>query len=138
YRSTDGGRSWTRVLPADGAVGASDVYLDYADPQIVYALLLPGGAPGGAQTSGPGAYKSTDGGVTWQPVTAQGLPDGARMSAFAVSSGTHGRRLYAVAAAGGGRGAGGSGRAPGRAGRGRGPGARRPARAAAPSAKSEA
>jgi len=111
YRSTDGGRSWTRVLPADGAVGASDVYLDYGDPQIVYALLLPGGAPGGAQTSGPGAYKSTDGGVTWQPVTAHGLPDGARMSAFAVSSGTHGRRLYAVAAVGGGRGAGGSGRA---------------------------
>src|SRR5262245_48535885 len=110
YRSTDGGRSWTRVLPADGAVGASDVYFDYADPQIVYALLT-AGAPGAGQTSGPGACKSTDGGVTWQPVSGRGLPDGARMSAFAVSSGTHGRRLYAVAGVGGGRGAGGAGRA---------------------------
>ncbi len=30
YRTTDGGRTWTRVLPADGSSGASDVYLDYA------------------------------------------------------------------------------------------------------------
>ena len=60
------------------------------------------------QPRGTGAYKSTDGGATWQPVGGRGLPDGARISAFAVSSGTHGRRLYAVAAVGGGRGAGGA------------------------------
>jgi photosystem II stability/assembly factor-like uncharacterized protein len=104
YRSTDGGGSWTRVLPADGTSGASDVYIDYADPQIVYALLT-GGPP---QPAGPGtgAYKSADGGLTWQRVGGRGLPDDARISAFAVSSGTHGRRLYAVAGLGGGRGAG--------------------------------
>src|SRR5438093_499557 len=45
YRSTDGGRAWTRVLPVDGSSGASDVYLDYGDPQIVYAML--GGNVGG-------------------------------------------------------------------------------------------
>ena len=39
YRSTDGGRTWTRVLPADGSAGASDVYLDYGDPQMAFALL---------------------------------------------------------------------------------------------------
>jgi photosystem II stability/assembly factor-like uncharacterized protein len=93
YRSTDGGKTWTRVLPADGSSGASDVYMDYADPQVVYALL------------GSGAFKSTDGGATWQPVSAHGLPDGARIQAFAPSSGTHGQRLYAVAGVGGGRGA---------------------------------
>ena len=108
YRSTDGGRAWTRVLPADGSAGASDLYFDYADPQIVYALL---GATGTAAPTPPavtttGAHKSTDGGVTWHPVGGRGLPDGARISAFAVSSGTHGRRLYAVAGSGGGRGAG--------------------------------
>jgi photosystem II stability/assembly factor-like uncharacterized protein len=107
YRSADGGRSWTRVLPADGGAAALDVYIDYADPQIVYALL--GVPPSGTAPSGPGACKSTDGGVTWQPVSGRGLPDGARISAFAVSSRTHGRRLYAVAGVGGGRGAGGPG-----------------------------
>jgi photosystem II stability/assembly factor-like uncharacterized protein len=101
YRSADGGRSWTRVLPADGSSGASDVYLDYADPQIAYALLTAG-------SSNPGAYRSADAGLTWQPVGNRGLPDGARISALAVASGTHGRRLYAVAGAGGGRGAGGT------------------------------
>jgi photosystem II stability/assembly factor-like uncharacterized protein len=109
YRSSDGVRSWTRVLPADGSSGASDVYIDHADPLIAYALLSAGGgAPGAPQaiTPGIGAYRSADGGLTWQPVGGRGLPDGARISALAVASGTHGRRLYAMAGVGGGRGAG--------------------------------
>ena len=90
YRSADGGRSWTRVLPSDGSSGASDVYMDYRDPQMVYALLAGGfpGAPQAAPAQGTGAFKSVDGGVTWQPVGGRGLPDGARISAFAVASGT--------------------------------------------------
>src|SRR5262252_4182792 len=28
YRTTNGGRTWTRVLPTDGSAGASDVYMD--------------------------------------------------------------------------------------------------------------
>jgi photosystem II stability/assembly factor-like uncharacterized protein len=95
YRSPDGGRTWTRVLPADGSSGASDVYLDYRDSQFVYALLLNGAA-----------HKSTDGGATWQPVGTKGLPDGARINALAVASGTRGRRLYALAGTGGRGGAG--------------------------------
>ncbi|HTM23570.1 MAG TPA: hypothetical protein VL225_00170 [Vicinamibacterales bacterium] len=110
YRSTDGGRTWTRVLPSDGSSGASDVYLDYGDPLVVYALLGGGGFGAAPQPSAPGtgAYKSSDGGASWQPVGGRGLPEGARISAFAVSSATHGRRLYAVAGVGGGRGAGAS------------------------------
>ena len=122
YRTSDGGRSWTRVLPTDGVTGASDVYMDYGDPQIVYALIGGAGGPGGGGgqqaaaapvPSGTGAFKSTDGGLTWTPVGGKGLADGARISAFTVASGTQGRRLYAVAAAGGGRGAGGGGGAAG-------------------------
>ena len=90
YRSTDGGRTWTRTLPADGSAGASDVYGDYRDPQIVYALLTNGLA-----------HKSGDGGATWTPVSSRGLPDGARISAFAVASGTRGQRVYALAGTGG-------------------------------------
>ena len=106
YRTTDGGRTWTRTLPADGATGAQDVAIDYFDPQMVFALL--GGSQGfgapaaarGAAASGTGLYRSTDGGVTWQAVAGGGLPEGGRISAFALSSGTHGRRLYAQVSAG--------------------------------------
>jgi photosystem II stability/assembly factor-like uncharacterized protein len=97
YRTTDGGRTWTRVLPTAGPADASDLYYDFFDPQIVYASVA---------TSGTGIHKSIDGGVTWQPVAGRGLPDGARIVAFAVSSGTHGRRVYAIAGASG-RGGGG-------------------------------
>ena len=34
--------------------------------------------------------------MNWQPVEGRGLPEGARVAALAVSSGTHGRRLYAL------------------------------------------
>src|SRR5262245_61926128 len=105
YRSRDGGRTWTRVLPADGSSGASDVYGDHTDPQLVFALLAsgfgPGAAPQLAATADSGAYKSTDGGATWQPLSRRGLAEGARISALAVSPGTKGRRLYAVAGTGG-------------------------------------
>ena len=92
YRTTDGGRTWTRVLPVDGSSGASDLYYDYFDPQIVYASL---------SSAGAGIYKSTDAGMTWKPILGHGLPDGARISSFAVSSGTHGQRLYALVGTGG-------------------------------------
>jgi photosystem II stability/assembly factor-like uncharacterized protein len=110
HRSTDGGRTWTRVLPAEG-LGVSDVYMDYTDPRIVYALLAggpenpaPASALAPSTAPGSGAYRSTDGGVTWLPVGGRGLPDGARIGALAVAAGTEGRRLYALAGTGGGRG----------------------------------
>ena len=97
YRTTDGGRTWARVLPADGPADASDLSYDFSDPQVVYASVATGGV---------GLFRSTDGGVTWQPAAGRGLPNGARISAFSVSSGTRGRRLYAMAGTAG-RGAGG-------------------------------
>jgi uncharacterized protein (TIGR03437 family) len=57
YRSTDGGASWTQVLP--GAVG-TDVVFQPADPNTVYAAL----GSLGTNTSN-GIYKSSDSGATW-------------------------------------------------------------------------
>ena len=102
YRSTDGGANWTRVLPTEGTAGASDVYMDYRSPDNVFALL----SAGAGAAAGVGAYRSMDGGATWQSLGTRGLPEEARINAMTVASGTDGRRLYAVAGVGGGRGAG--------------------------------
>ncbi|HET7093091.1 MAG TPA: hypothetical protein VFI22_06430, partial [Thermomicrobiales bacterium] len=66
YRTTDGGKTWTRVV-GDGTTGATDVWLDFGDPQICYALLQVGGTGGFAgapavqgqpPTGNTGIYKS--------------------------------------------------------------------------------
>src|ERR1035437_6987655 len=39
YRSTDGGKTWTKVLYTDENTGASAVALDPGNPDVVYAVL---------------------------------------------------------------------------------------------------
>ncbi len=78
YRSTDGGATWTRTLFHDRDTGAIDLA---ADPggQVVFASLWQTRRPpwnAYPPSSGPGSglYKSTDGGVTWNPVRGGGFP----------------------------------------------------------------
>ncbi len=78
YRTSDGGRTWTRTLFVDSLTGATDVVVNPANPDIVIAatyqrLRTPWGFNGGG--TGSGLHKSVDGGVTWRAVTA-GIPDG--------------------------------------------------------------
>ena len=77
FRSTDGGRSFQKVLYKDEYTSANDVRIDPSDPNTVYATLwqqqesfIEGRAFGG---SGNGIFKSTDGGTTWKQLT-EGLP----------------------------------------------------------------
>src|SRR5690242_6987900 len=77
FRSTDGGRTFQKVLYKDEYTSGNDVKIDPSDPNIVYAALwqqqqsfIEGGSFGGA--SG-GIFKSTDGGTTWSQLT-EGLP----------------------------------------------------------------
>jgi hypothetical protein len=79
FRSTDGGKTFKKVLYKDANTGGSDVEIDPNNPNIVYAGLWQtrqgpweNGAWNGA--SG-GLFKSTDGGDTWNKVTGGGLPD---------------------------------------------------------------
>ena len=109
YRTTNGGRAWTRVLPADGASAASELNYDFQDPQVIYATLQGvGGGRGGGVVAAPsqptgtaGIFKSTDGGVTWKSIGYTGLPAGTTSFPLAVASGTHGQRLYGEVRAGG-------------------------------------
>ncbi|MFN8574775.1 MAG: hypothetical protein U0132_22160 [Gemmatimonadaceae bacterium] len=77
FRSTDGGRTFQKVLYKDEYTSANDVRIDPSDPNVVYATLWQqqqafweGGGFGGG---GNGVFKSTDGGTTWKQLT-DGLP----------------------------------------------------------------
>lgn len=83
YRSTDGGRSFERVLYRDENTGGADVVIDPVDPNTLYAVLWEArqGPWENAAWSGgnSGLFRSTDGGTTWTqlagglPTTADGL-----------------------------------------------------------------
>ncbi|MFQ5824130.1 MAG: glycosyl hydrolase [bacterium] len=78
YKSTDGGKTWERILYVDENTGCADLAMDPQEPNILYAAMwqfrrmpyfFTSGGPGS------GLYKSTDGGKTWKKLT-QGLPKG--------------------------------------------------------------
>ena len=82
YRSTDGGRTFDKVLYKDEYTSANEVRIDPGNPNTVYATLWQEQstfyeyAAFGPDSTWPGAggiYKSTDGGTTWTQLT-NGLP----------------------------------------------------------------
>lgn len=78
FRTTDGGRSWEKVLYVDTLTGATDLVMDACDPDILYAatyqrLRRTWGFNGGGP--GSGIWRSDDGGDHWERLTA-GLPSG--------------------------------------------------------------
>jgi photosystem II stability/assembly factor-like uncharacterized protein len=77
YRSTDGGRSFQKVLYKDENTGAVDLAFDPRNPDIIYTVLWAGrqGPWENGAWDGPesGLYRSTDSGATWRKLT-RGLP----------------------------------------------------------------
>src|SRR6266849_2840005 len=76
YKTADGGKTWTKSLNVSENTGVSDVVLDPASPDTLYAasyqrrrhvFTLIDGGPEGA------IYKSTDAGKTWNKLK-EGLP----------------------------------------------------------------
>jgi photosystem II stability/assembly factor-like uncharacterized protein len=78
FSSTDGGKTWKKSLYKDPDTGGSDVQIDPANPEVMYASMWKvrqGPWEDGNEYSktGGGLFKSTDGGNTWHPLT-NGLP----------------------------------------------------------------
>ncbi len=100
FRSTDGGRTYKKVLYKDENTGASDVVLDPSNPDIVYAALWEArqGPWENAAWNGTGAglFKSTDGGETWKQL-AGGLPAGIVQANLTISHSNPKRLIANVA-----------------------------------------
>ena len=76
FRSTDGGKTWQKVLYKGPDVGAIDLAFDPGNSQIIYADLWSARQvpwEGSLEGHKGGLYKSADGGDTWKPLT-KGLP----------------------------------------------------------------
>ncbi len=77
YKTTDGGKTWTRVLFVDENTGASDLVMDPNNPRILFAGTWQMQVwTWGRQSGGPGSglYTSTDGGDSWTKLEGHGLP----------------------------------------------------------------
>ncbi|HEX7326478.1 MAG TPA: hypothetical protein VF292_14180 [Rhodanobacteraceae bacterium] len=100
YRSTDGGKTWQKVLYKGPDVGGMGLAFDPQNPQIVYATLWATRRPPWSVyppsiEPGSGIYKSTDGGSTWTQLT-RGLPSkGVGKIGIAVAP-TDPSRVYAI------------------------------------------
>jgi photosystem II stability/assembly factor-like uncharacterized protein len=100
FKSTDGGKTWKKVLYRDDRTGAIDIVIDRNDPNVLYAALweayrkeyqMSSGGPGS------GLFKSTDGGETWTEITrAKGMPAGMVGRIGVAVSGADSKRVWAL------------------------------------------
>jgi photosystem II stability/assembly factor-like uncharacterized protein len=113
YRSTDGGRNWTRTLFVNDSTGIQKLARAFDRPNVIFATsvrrwnppLPPSGifpaqpppqpAPGSV-VSTTRLYKSIDGGVTWSEVTGGGLPPLAGCEYVAVAQNTNAQRVFVI------------------------------------------
>ena len=106
YRTTDGGKNWTRTLWKDENTGAIDLAFDPDNSRTVYASLWNVRRPpynAYAPVTGPGGglYKSTDGGANWKEIGGKGWPTlQLGRIGIDVAAGRGGKRVYALIDAG--------------------------------------
>jgi len=78
FRTTDGGKTWEKVLHVNDSTGASDLVMDPSNPRILFAGMWQleiktwGRRSGGR---GSGIWMSRDAGTTWTRLAGHGLPE---------------------------------------------------------------
>ena len=98
FRTTDGGKSWDKVLFVNDTTGVSSLIMDPTNPMILYAgmwqmvrhpWMMDNGGPGS------GIYRSIDGGNNWKKLS-EGLPEGPYGNIGLAVAPSNPRHLYAL------------------------------------------
>ncbi len=80
FKTTDGGKTWKKVLYVDEGTGAADLIVDPQNPNKLFAAMWEyGRKPWTFNSGGPGSgiYRSYDGGENWTRISDEdGLPKG--------------------------------------------------------------
>ncbi|MAN59596.1 MAG: hypothetical protein CMC08_07150 [Flavobacteriaceae bacterium] len=78
YKTSDGGKTWDKILYVGPSTGAADVIMDPENPNVLYASMWQFRRTGWGFNSGgenSALYKSTDAGQTWNKIH-NGFPKG--------------------------------------------------------------
>ena len=101
FKTTDGGKTWRKVLYIDDKTGAVDVAFAPDNPQIGFATMwyhyVNPDTPfaGLLGTGGAGVYKTSDGGETWQQLTIPQFAK-AHLGRMGVVVAPGGQRVYLI------------------------------------------
>ena len=98
FKSTDGGRTWNKILFRNDSTGAIDLSMDPSNPEVLYAGMWEAyRKPWQLVSGGPGSgiFKTTDGGRTWKELTRNpGMPAGIIGNIGISVSAANPRRIY--------------------------------------------
>ncbi|MBV9272173.1 MAG: hypothetical protein JO165_13850, partial [Candidatus Eremiobacteraeota bacterium] len=99
YVTNDGGKTWAKTLYVGPQSGASDLAMNVANPNEIYAGIWQFRREPWTFHSGgddDGVYKSTDGGRTWNKLTGNGLPANPVGRIGLAVAPSNGNRVYAT------------------------------------------
>ena len=108
FRSTDGGKNWTKTLYLDDETGAQEIAWAFDNPKVMLATTVAhytdplagrGGGAGGGAAAAPTKtklFKSVDEGVTWKEISGNGLPTLTLRTSIAIAMNTNSQRMFII------------------------------------------